>query len=274
MHLVHSLAVPGVLPMVQPTFLVLLEVFATDVSKREVIAIASALKENKGLVELHLVVRASISNNAFTMSDETWDAVCESLKEHPTLQLLNLWSLAPAVSKSRIQALVDMLKVNISIHTLHLNCYHNEYELFQRLVIPYLDTNWLRPHILAIQKTGPIAYRTKVLGRALLAARTDTNSFWMLLSRNFEGAFWSTTAMTTSDANLSKTATTTPAANLPTPGTTNAAIPANNVAPIVAAAAATAAAAVTASRATSTAGASTAAYATSPSDSQKRKARP
>jgi hypothetical protein len=48
-----------------------------EVGNREVLAIAGALKENKGHVDLDL------SYN-FTMSDETWNAVCDSLKTHPT----------------------------------------------------------------------------------------------------------------------------------------------------------------------------------------------
>jgi hypothetical protein len=35
-------------------------------------------------------------------------------------------------------------------------------------------------------KTCPITYRVKLLGRALLAVRTDMNSFWMLLLGNAE----------------------------------------------------------------------------------------
>jgi hypothetical protein len=88
-----------------------------DVAHREVLAIAGALKENKGLVYLDL-------EHYFRMSDETWGAICDSLKAHPTLQVLGLQQstdrfaeprLAPAVLTSRIQALVDMLKVNTSI---------------------------------------------------------------------------------------------------------------------------------------------------------------
>jgi hypothetical protein len=77
-------------------------------------------------------------------------------------------------------------------------------------VIPYLETNRFRPRLLAIQKTRPNAYRAKVLGRALLAASTDVNRFWMLLSGNAEVVLSSTTA------------TPTPAANLPTPATVGA----------------------------------------------------
>jgi hypothetical protein len=110
---------------------------------------------------------------------------------------------------SRMQALVDMLKVNISIHAIRFpNCYYyREHELFRSPIIPYLETNRLRPRVRAIQKTRPIEYCAKVLGRALLAIRTDANSLWMLLSGNAEVAFLSTTAMIS------------PATNLPTPAT-------------------------------------------------------
>jgi hypothetical protein len=174
---------------------------------QKLLAIAGALKENKGLVDLDL-------RHSLPMSDETWGFTCDSLKTHPTLQILDLrctvWDpMATAVLKSRIQALVDMLKVNMSIHTLHLNLPCRQHDNFLESVIPYLATNRFRPRLLAIQKTRPIPYRAKVLGRALLAARTDANSFWMLLSGNPEVAFPSTTA------------TTTPAANLPTPRYSN-----------------------------------------------------
>jgi hypothetical protein len=181
-------------------------------SNREVLALAGALKENKGLVDLYF--------DYCLLSNETWDAVCDSLETHPTLQVLKIYPmhwfieapLAPAVLESRIQGLVDMLKRNMTIRTIRvLDCY-SEHELFRGSVIPYLETNRLWPRLLAIQKSRPIGYRAKVLGRALLAARTDPNHFWMLLSGNSEVAFPSTTA------------TTTPAANPPTPAFTTAAV--------------------------------------------------
>jgi hypothetical protein len=178
-----------------------------EVGNQELLAIAGALKENKGLVDLDLCY-------GLTMGDETWDAVCDSLKTHPTLQVLNLPEIrafgdpfAPAVIQSRRQALVDMLKLNMSIHTIRLRDNYREQELFQVSVVPVLETNRFRPRVHAIQKTRPIAYRAKVLGRALLAARTDANSLWMILSGNAEVAF------------SSMTATTTAATNFPTPAT-------------------------------------------------------
>jgi hypothetical protein len=81
------------------------------------LATAGALRETKGLVNLDL-------SQDFAMSDETWSAVCDSLKTLPTLEVLNLSRdppMTPDVIISRIQALVDMLKVNTSIHTIHVN---------------------------------------------------------------------------------------------------------------------------------------------------------
>jgi hypothetical protein len=109
-----------------------------------------------------------------------------------------------------------------------------EHRLFRESVIPFLETNRLRPCLLAIQKTLPHTYRAKVLGRALLAVRTDPNRFWMLLSGNSEVAFPSTIA------------TTTTAGSLPT--SANAAAT-ENVALVVATASATAASSVVASAA-------------------------
>jgi hypothetical protein len=184
-----------------------------DDSNREVFEIACALKENRGLVDLDL----SYGSN---MTDKTWDAVCDSLKAHPTLEVLDLRPReVPLLLKSRIQALVDMMKVNMSIHTIKLNYQHYGHTLFRGPVIPYLETNRLQPRLLAIQKTRPHAYRAKLLGRALLVVRADPNSFWMLLSGNPEVAFPSTTATTTAAASLPAPAT---AAATPSASTTAA----------------------------------------------------
>jgi hypothetical protein len=168
-----------------------------EAGNREVLAIMSALRENKGLA--NLAIRLDL-----TMSEESWGAVCDLLETltHPTLQVLDLETIQsigvdPALLNSRIpvliQALVDMLKVNMSIHTIPWNPHHSS-ELFQGSVAPYLETNKFRPRRLAIQETRPFPYRVKVLGRALLATRTDPNLFWMLLSGNAEIAFPLTTA--------------------------------------------------------------------------------
>jgi hypothetical protein len=178
-----------------------------NVDNRQIIAVAGALREYKGLVDLDL------SCYGFKVNDETWGALCDSLMAHPTLEVLDLrftgWMAAPApaVLRSRMQALLDMMEVNMSIHTIRLDCPHSQHEIFRGSVIPYLETDRLRPRLLAIQRTRPIPYRAKVLGRALLSARTNPNRFRMLLSGNADVAFPSRTT-TTANLNTSATAAT------------------------------------------------------------------
>jgi hypothetical protein len=163
-----------------------------------IVAITNALRDNKGLLYLGM-----------PMSDESWGTVCDSLKilTHPTLQVLDLetiyetiysYGFDRALLKRRtsvlVQALVAMLKVNMSIHTISWNPHcSSSRELMQGSVAPYLETNRFRPRLLAIQRCRPFPYRGKVLGRALLATRTNPNLFWMLLSGNTEIIFPSTT---------------------------------------------------------------------------------
>jgi hypothetical protein len=125
-----------------------------------------------------------------------------------------------------------MMKMNMSIHTIHLNDHYLDHELFQGSVIPYLATNKLRPRMRAIQKTRPIPYRAGVLGRALLSARTDVNSFWMLLSGNAEVGFAPTTVTTTLVTNLPTSSTDDASANLATGAATAvvSSLPAANIA--------------------------------------------
>jgi hypothetical protein len=152
---------------------------------QQLLAIANALQENEGLVEL------SLSNGSISVNDGAWGAVCDSLQTHPTLKVLDLRVGAGTVVISRMQALVNMMNRNTTIHTVHVDVCYRVHELYSESVIPYLETNRFRPRVLAIQQTRSIAiaYRAKVLGRALLATRSDANGFWMLLSGNAEVAF-------------------------------------------------------------------------------------
>jgi hypothetical protein len=185
-----------------------------EVGNRELLAIAGALRENKGLVELELWY-------GFNVNGKTWSFLCDSLKTHPTLEVLDfsfafkVATTAPDLITIRTQALVEMLKVNTTIHTIHVDSCFSKQEIYQVSVIPYLETNRLRPRVRAIQKTRLIPYRAKVLGRALLATRTDANSFWMLLSGNGEVAFPSRATTITAAANLSTPTTTSATAAAP-----------------------------------------------------------
>jgi hypothetical protein len=245
-----------------------------EVSKREFLAIAGALRENKGLVDLKLW-------SGHRVSAEIWGAICDSLETHPTLEVLDLHgtsivdpTTAPAVLKSRIQVLLDMMKNNTSMHTIRLDFCYRQHEIFRKRVIPYLETNRLRPRLLAIQKTRPITYRAKVLGQALVSA-TDPNSIWMLLSGNAEVAFPSrTTAVNLPSPATATAISTTDAAAFASPVSTAAT---TGLPPTAANAATSAATFSTASDAfpfAPTVVAATAVNVASPSPGQKRKALP
>jgi hypothetical protein len=226
-----------------------------DILNRELLVIADAIREINGLIEW------SLWCHSMMMNDETRDAICDSLETHPTLEILKLGmarhdaATAPAVIRSRVQALLDMMEVNVSIHTIDLFEQYSEHEIFRQSVVPYLETNRFRQHVRAIQKTLPIPYRTKVLGRALLSVRTDPNQLWMLISGNAEVAFPATTA------------TKTPAAGLPAPAIATAASNPVSVA-------ATAAVTVTGTQLSSSIDVSAVDIVAIPTDCQKRKTRP
>jgi hypothetical protein len=143
-------------------------------------------------------------------------------------------------------------------------------------VIPYLASNRLRPRILAIQRTRPITYRTGVLGRALLAARADANSFWMILSGNAE-VVPSTTATIAVASSLLPTATAAAAAT--STANVTAAVTASAMSVLATTATDSVAAAATSATLLSTATdsavavAASAAYVLTPSTDQKRKER-
>jgi hypothetical protein len=99
------------------------------------------------------------------MSDETWGAICDSLGLHPTLEVLDLSAIcnnptsrtASAVIRSRIQALLNMLKGNMSIHAIHLSPRYSQHELFRGSDIPYLETNRLRACLLPFKEYARLA---------------------------------------------------------------------------------------------------------------------
>jgi hypothetical protein len=107
-----------------------------EVANREVLTIADALNENKGLIDLDII------QDEFRLNDETWGAIFHSLKAYPTLEVLDLnggafanHTIGPAALNSRIEALVDMMKVKISIHTIRLHPRYSQHELFRGSVI-------------------------------------------------------------------------------------------------------------------------------------------
>ncbi len=98
-----------------------------------------------------------------SMCYETLHTFCDSLRAHPTLVVMglrvhctNTTVTTPAILKSRMQVLVYMMQMNISIHTIHLDTISRQHKLVRGSIIPYLETNRLRPRLLAIQKHAQV----------------------------------------------------------------------------------------------------------------------
>jgi hypothetical protein len=234
-------------------------------NRRDLLALADALRENQGLVELNL--------NCSVVSKDSLIAICESLKTHPTLEVLDFGSIGPVehpaepVVMSRLRVLLDMVKANTLIHTIRLWELYESNGFFRESIVPYLERNRLRSRVCAIQEALPHSFRARVLGRALLAARSDANRFWMLLSGNAEVAFPSrsgaaivdaippadaTVNVTTTAAFVSNVATTSSSASAAASSSAAAAASATSAAAAAAAAAADAASAASAVAASAT----------------------
>jgi hypothetical protein len=149
-----------------------------------------ALAEDRGLTEFDAFW--------YSISDENWTLLCQSLQKHPTLTSLGLACTGPKVpadktelsmerKSSRTRALADMLQTNTILHTVRL--FPGEYDerIYTESIEPRLETNMYRPRVLAVKKEADDRpFRQKVLGRALNCVKSNPNLVWMFLSGNVD----------------------------------------------------------------------------------------
>jgi hypothetical protein len=149
-----------------------------------------SLVENKGLVELDLL--------SHTINDENWTLLCHSVKAHPTLTVLDLRDTSPRAHQygarmvlsneqkaQRTRILAAMVEENRVLHTIRLQCYEKDEQIYAESILPRLETNLYRPRVLGIKKVD-IAVRRALLGLALQtkSVRSKSNLLWMFLSGN------------------------------------------------------------------------------------------
>jgi hypothetical protein len=159
-----------------------------------------------GSPELSLIFRALAKDRGLTefdafwysIGDENWTLLCQSLQNHPTLTSLGLACTGPKLPTektemsierkiSRTRALADMLQTNTILHTIRL--FPGEYDerIYTESIEPRLETNMYRPRVLAVKKEADDRpYRQKVLGRALNCVKSNPNLVWMFLSGNVD----------------------------------------------------------------------------------------
>jgi hypothetical protein len=154
--------------------------------------LATALANNRGLVELNLQRHPII--------DDNWTVLCESLKAHPSLTSLNLRSTAPLSPAGsgrrtvltddqkthRTRLLAEMLKENTVLHTIAQLEKEWDQEIYTEEIHPHLETNLYRPRVLSVKKTNERPFREKVLGWALDSVKSSPNLVWMFLSENVD----------------------------------------------------------------------------------------
>jgi hypothetical protein len=148
------------------------------------------LANNKGLVDLDLF--------SWSISNDNWSVLCESLKTHPTLTKLDLHCTLPMSHTAgvrivltdndkahRTRLLAEMMQENAILHTIALPEDERDEQIYTESILPYLETNRYRPRVLAIKKAD-FALRRPLLGRALQTepVRNDSNLRWMFLSGN------------------------------------------------------------------------------------------
>lgn len=154
-----------------------------NVRNNEVVqAVAHALRENEGLEYLEV--------HGFVISPENWTLLLRSLHNHRTLTEVELWKLMPADLSSedqatRLQAVVDLLRVNHNIHTVTFDESVRTHPVYQNSILPLLEANHFRPRITAMWP-APLSLRPAVLGRALDTVSNDPRLLWQFLSSNLD----------------------------------------------------------------------------------------
>jgi hypothetical protein len=130
-----------------------------------------------------------LSNN-FRMNDDSLSILCESLKAHPTLIILELpnspFGLSDKRKANRMRMLAEMVQQNTVLHTIRLSEHEQDEQIYTQEICPYLEVNLYRPRVLAVKKTTERPFREKVLGRALHCVKSSPNLVWMFLSENVD----------------------------------------------------------------------------------------
>jgi hypothetical protein len=163
---------------------------ASTAGALELSLIFKALAENRGLTEFDAFW--------YSINDENWNLLCQSLQKHPTMTSLGLACTGPKLptdkrelsgeqKTNRTRALADMMQTNTILHTIRLFPGDYDERIYTESIEPRLETNLYRPRVLAIKKEADDRpFRQKVLGRALNCVKSNPNLVWMFLSGNVD----------------------------------------------------------------------------------------
>jgi len=151
-------------------------------------ALAIALKSNKGLETLSLA--------HCTVSNENCQILCDSLKHHSALKVLDLTKTskgAAADTVSHLQSLEQILHTNTVLHTIHMDTIVVEGNasisqgvgVWQGQIVSRLERNLYRARVDAIQHAAA-SKRPTLLAHSVAAVTGSPGVVWMILSQNVD----------------------------------------------------------------------------------------
>jgi hypothetical protein len=154
-----------------------------------VLAISEILEKNSQSLEY-------LSFHSLLIGDDSWSALCHSLRAHSTLTILRLTNTGekgpfydmPEVKKAnRMRAIRSTLQSNTRIHTIQLTPEEAEEHILEESILPRLEMNRteFESQRQAIAR-APATMRAKLLGPALYLAQYNSNLAYKFLSDNAE----------------------------------------------------------------------------------------
>lgn len=140
-----------------------------------------ALAKNRGLVEVRMAW--------WSINDENWAVLFESLQGHPTLTTLSLAytsrvNLSKEQKRDRTRMVAEMIRENTILQTINLREDERDEQIYTDAILSQLVANQYRPRVLDVTETRERDIREKLLGRALHTVRRDPSLVWMFLSEN------------------------------------------------------------------------------------------
>jgi hypothetical protein len=154
--------------------------------EKKIRSLAQALPGNMGIEHLTIC--------DFDFNNETWSLLFRSLSRHPRVGILSFTSnssgsplqpLPAALKTARMNAIIQMLRLNTVVHTIDLAVYSRDEEKYQNSILPRLEMNrtCFEAQRQAVKRADP-SIRPQLLGRALHVVRFNPELVYLFLSEN------------------------------------------------------------------------------------------
>jgi hypothetical protein len=149
--------------------------------------LAEALAANQGLLKFF--------PRGQHINDENWKVLCQSLRSHPTLETLDFSGTfndvnnairAKSSRKRRCKCIVDLLRSNTVLRSVHLTRNERDETIWSESILPHLQTRTYQPLVLEIKAVVDQPRRSKLFGRALDSVKAKPYLLYLFLSGNID----------------------------------------------------------------------------------------